>query len=360
MRKICFFNTAQAWGGGEKWHFDVSHHLHTQGHQVLVIAHSQGILLQKLLQANIPCQGITLNNLSFLNPIQHQKIIAILKKGAFETIIMNLPRDVKIAGPCAQKAQVERIIYRRGSAIPIKNTCLNRYYFKNSITEVLANSQATKKTIRANNPNLFSEEKITVIYNGIATNQLLSQYPSAPSSPKKEFILLTLGRLEQQKNHVFLLHLAKIIKTQNLPYKIVIGGAGRLQSQLETLIRQLDVADVVSLKGFITNTIDFITQADIFVLPSLWEGFGYVLAEAALCQKPTIAFNLSSNPELVIHEKTGYLVPVNDTKVFLDKVNHLYKHPNKRREMGRAAAARTRLHFDQKQQLQKLENYLVG
>ena len=159
MERLCFFNTAKAWGGGEKWHFEISSYLHQNGHDVLVVAHSQSALYQKLLKAGIPCQGIKLTNLSFLNPFKHLTIKNLLKKANVRTIIMNLSRDVKVAGPSAKKANVKRIIYRRGSAIPIRNNILNRFLFKNIVSEVLANSVATKKTVLENNPNLFPEEK---------------------------------------------------------------------------------------------------------------------------------------------------------------------------------------------------------
>ncbi len=362
MNTIGFFNTAQAWGGGEKWHFEVSRYLHNQGYKVQVIAHTHSVLLKRLQEARVPCRGIVANNLSFLNPLQYRKITAIFKEAKLQTIVMNLSRDVKLAGPCAKKAGVQKIIYRRGSAIPIKNTLLNRYYFKNIITDVLANSQATKRTLLVNNAKLFPEEKIAVIYNGIAT-EVAQNFPVSKNLQKehqyKAFTLLTVGRLERQKNHMFLIHLAKVLQDRAIPCKIIIGGSGRLQGELEAMIQKLGVADRVVLAGFVKQPIAFISQADVFVLPSLWEGFGYVLAEAALCEKPIIAFDISSNPEVVVGGKTGYLVPINDIEAFADKVVQLYRYPKLRKTMGEAGAAHVKQHFDQRQQLQKIEKYIT-
>lgn len=58
---------------------------------------------------------------------------------------MNFSADIKTAGPAAKLAGVARIIYRRGSAIPIKNSLLNRFLFKRVLTDIIANSEATKK-----------------------------------------------------------------------------------------------------------------------------------------------------------------------------------------------------------------------
>ncbi|MCB0372869.1 MAG: glycosyltransferase [Muricauda sp.] len=359
MGKICFFNTAKAWGGGEKWHFEVSKYLFDKGYDVMVIAKHDSVLLQKLKAAGVPCQGINLTNLSFLNPFKYRSVHALLKKEGVQTIVMNLSRDIKVAGPSAKKARLKRIIYRRGSAIPIKNTFLNRYYFKKVLTEVLANSEATKRTILASNPDLFPKEKITVIHNGIDLAKIKSQAKSEKTSVRKEITLLNLGRLEFQKNQTFLVHLSRCLKDRNIPHKMIIGGSGRLQVQLEALIEELGVSHEVVLKGFIEDPISFIQQADVFVLPSFWEGFGYVLAEAALCRKPIIAFNISSNPELVLDGETGFLVPEGNLDAFAKKVQFLYENPDIGKTMGNAGFAYVSEHFDREKQIEKIEAFLI-
>lgn len=360
MGAICFFNTAKAWGGGEKWHFEVSSYLHQKGHPVKVFARKDSVLLQRLQEAGIPSEGVHITNLSFLNPLKRRSIQKLLQKGDFETIVMNLSRDIKIAGPCAKKANVARIIYRRGSAIPIKNTILNRHYFKNVLTEILANSEATKKTISQNNPKLFPVDKIKVIYNGIDIVPMNPIEADEDQSQQNEIKLVNLGRLEFQKNQEFLVRLSKKLKDKNVPHKMIIGGTGRLKEKLDNLIRQLKVTDTVVLEGFIDNPIPFIQKGDVFLLPSLWEGFGYVLAEAALCKKPIIAFDISSNPELIMHQKTGFLVPLNNLDAFADKVITLYNQPDLQTQMGEAGYQYITNHFDKKEQIKKIEAYLVN
>ena len=354
MGYICFFNTAKAWGGGEKWHLETSLFLHENGHKVIVVAHKNGALFEKLKKAEIPVIGVKLSNLSFLNPITHFNLLRALKKYEIETIVMNLSRDVKIAGICAKQLGFKRIIYRRGSAIPIKNSVLNRYYFGHVITEVLANSYATKQTVLAKNKDLFPEDKIKVIYNGIDISNLP---PLAKKS--REFTLLNLGRLEAQKNQFFLIELAKELKKRNYPIKIVIGGDGRLKEALQQKITELQVDDIVKLAGFIEHPLEFITTADVFVLPSLWEGFGYVLAEAALCKKPIIAFDISSNPELVIQGQSGFLVKTGNIIEFANAVEKLYHDPELIKTMGEQGFTHIKKNFDKTENLKKIETYLT-
>lgn len=360
MGRICFFNTAIAWGGGEKWHLEVSSYLHGKAHDVLVVAHRKSELLKRVKKAQIPYEAIEINNLSFLNPLKHLKIRKLFKQYDIDTVVMNLSRDVKVAAPSAKAAGVTSIIYRRGSAIPIKNTFLNRYYFKSTITDILANSEATKKTVLQNNANLFPKNKIKVIYNGVEIPQNIEKKEYKESPKRAEFTILTVGRLEAQKNQKFLIHLAKELLERKLQFKICIGGEGRLREELEKLIVDLEVGGHVVLAGFIKNPMEFIDNGDIFVLPSLWEGFGYVLAEAALCKKPIIAFDTSSNPELVVNNKSGYLISPGDIKGFANAIENLYRRPELAKKMGEKGFEYVKNHFDKKKKLQEIEVYLLN
>jgi len=134
------------------------------------------------------------------------------------------------------------------------------------ITHVIANSQATKRTILQNNPNLFPEHQIAVIYNGFNTE---SYGASESKHGNKNYISIkTLGRLEPQKNQLVLLDVAQRLKLSNLNFKIEIGGDGSLKKELQREINARNLQQHVSLQGFISDSKNFIADADIFVLPS--------------------------------------------------------------------------------------------
>lgn len=361
MKTICFFNSKKAWGGGEKWHFEACTHLHEMGYPVLAVAHRNSELYKRLSNTGIPCVGINVENLSFLNLFKIKKVEQILRKKGVGTIVINLSRDLKLAGLASKWAGLERIIYRRGSAIPIKNSFLNRYYFQNVVTEVLANSRATERTVLERNPNLFPKEKIKIIYNGIDIKRFLGKrvQPVYQKQDAEETVLSNLGRLEFQKNQKFLIALAAELKVRGIKFKILIGGEGRLGEELRSMAKKLQVQQEIVFTGFMENPKDLICSGDIFVLSSLWEGFGYVLAEAALCKKPIVAFDCSSNPEVVVDGSTGYLTPVDDVKAFADKIQYLAQHPKERKDMGEKGFAFASANFDSEIIQEKIVNYLV-
>lgn len=359
MGTICFFNSVKTWGGGEKWHFETSLYLHQKGHSILVFAHIDSILLKKLKKNNVPCVGIKMNNLSFLNPLKINSLKEKLKKHNVDSIIINLSRDLKLAGLAAKKAKLERIIYRRGSAIPIKNNFLNRYYFKNVVTDILANSIATKNTILENNKNLFPENKIKVIYNGLDVNDFEKNKKSLSQNKNSRTTLVNLGRLEYQKNQQFLIYVAEELKKRNIDFKMLIGGDGSLANELKKITQDLKLTKEIEFSGFINNPKKFIEQGDIFLLSSHWEGFGYVLAEASLCYKPIVAFDISSNPEVVINGKTGILTKKQDVNAFTDAIVKLINNKGLQYEMGLQGSNFVLNTFSKKEILNKIENYLV-
>lgn len=354
---ICFFNTTKAWGGGEKWHLEIAARMHADGMPVMVVTNKKSELFEKVVAAGIPCQQITIGNLSFLNPAKILRLKSFFRKHGIKTLVMNLPSDLKSAGIAARMAGVERIIYRRGSAIPVKNSFINRYLFGHVITEVLANSHETKRTLLANNGQLIDEEKINVIYNGI---QVETYTPLTPDKPTGTVIIGNLGRLEKQKAQHLLIDLAENLRKEHVDFIIKIGGDGRLRQDLEKQIKAKNLEGLIQLAGHIHDVPAFLNGLDIFVLPSHWEGFGYVLAEAMALQKPVVAFNISSNAELIEDGVTGYLAKPGDINDLTQKTMHLIGHEKLRTEMGINGRKRVREKFDFGKSYREVKQFLAG
>lgn len=332
---ICFFNSTETWGGGEKWHFEMASFLHKRGHNVLVIVSPHSELENRLQEQQIPTEAIDVFNFSYLNAVKVARVADFFKKHHVTTVVLNSSQDMKLGALAAKKAKLSRVIYRRGSAIPIKNTFINRYFFKQIITEVLANSEATKETINAKNSKLFPSDKITVIPNGIDVEVFdNAEFKRLYAKEGTEIVLGNLGRMVFQKNQEFLINVGVELKNRGVDFKILIGGNGKLKSILAEKIRVQNLEENIKLLGFIESPKSFMKSIDIFLLPSRWEGFGYVLAEAMLAEKPVIAFDISSNTQLVDNEKNGYLVDFDDIHMFCDKIEKLAQNEYTMKAMG--------------------------
>ncbi len=350
---ICFFNTTQSWGGGEKWHFDLAVHFHNSGYKVLVVSHEKSELYTRISKTGIKVIRVKFSNLSFLNPFLFYKVYRIFKQEKIKTVILNLPIDLKIAGIAAKCAKVGKIIYRRGSAIPIKNSFTNRFLFKQVVTNILCNSQETKRTILKNNPKLFDASNIEVIYNGVEISPF-----SDFKKDKNEIIIGNLGRLAKQKAQHLLVELGKRLRHKNINFKILIAGEGKLRNELVQQIKREKLEEYVFLVGFQENTTLFLGRLDIFVLTSKWEGFGYVLAEAMAAKLPIVAFDISSNPEIVRDSETGFLVDYPNMDKLESKVLELIRDEKMRKRFGEKARAIAIAEFSLHKTLANVEDYL--
>src|SRR5690606_34927610 len=121
------------WGGGEKWHSDAILYLQDKKYSVFFCGQKRSAIVKKLTY-KVPIFTIHISNLSFLNPYKYLNLIRLFKKYRTHTVILCLPIDVKVAGVAAKLAGVQNIIYRRGSAIPVKNSWYNRFLFSKIIT----------------------------------------------------------------------------------------------------------------------------------------------------------------------------------------------------------------------------------
>lgn len=358
MKTICFFNSIETWGGGEKWHFEMATYSSSQNDNVLFYLNKKSVLNEKLKIDNLKKEYIEVSNFTYLNFFKVNKVASVLKDAAVDVIVINSSQDMKFAGLAARKAGVKNIVYRRGSAIPIKNSFINRWFFSNIITNILANSNSTKQTINVLNKNIFPESKITVIPNGINTAKFLEEKNKLITKQNKVLTLGNLGRLVKQKNQVFLLEVAKELKKQKIDFKLVIGGEGKLMDFLLKKRTEYNLEKEVDFVGFVDKPVEFMSKIDVFLLSSLWEGFGYVIAEAMLCEKPVIAFNASSNPELVSENENGFLTKVNDVNLFVDKIKLLNNNSELILNLGKNGKNKIVSEFDAAISREKFRAYL--
>lgn len=332
---ICFLNTVRTWGGGEKWHFEMAAELRARGYPVLFIAHPDSVLAARLDESGIPAVHAAIGKAGFVNPCRLLTLARTFRRHHVDTLIINFPPDLKAGGIAAKLAGVRRIVYRRGSAIPIRDTFLNRLLFGSVLTDVIANSAATRDTILQNNPRLFPRDKIRVMYNGIDIDDRDGRSRTESAGIRDDCTILgAAGRLAPEKGHELLIDVAQALREKGIRFRLLIAGSGPLEARLQERIQRAQLQDCVLLSGFVSDIRGFMNSIDIFVLPSRWEGFGFVLVEAMSCSKPVVAWNVSSIPELVDHGVNGFLAAPFDTEQFAGYVIELINDPAKAAAMG--------------------------
>jgi len=156
---------------------------------------------------------------------------------------------------------------------------------------------------------------VHTIYNPVKRadrSAAVSEPPHPWLKDKSIPVLLSIGRLVQQKDHMTLLQAFADLRKQR-PVRLLILGDGPMRSQLEAVAHSFGCAEEIDFLGHQVQPERFLSKADGLVSTSLWEGFGYVLAEALAWCCPVIAADCPSGPaEVLGHGRYGRLVPPND------------------------------------------------
>jgi glycosyltransferase involved in cell wall biosynthesis len=166
------------------------------------------------------------------------------------------------------------------------------------------------------------------------------------------------GRLSQEKGHRYLIEAACELRKTNDNFIILIAGEGPEEESLQKMILDKQLDRHVILSGFVSNIRSFMDSIDFFVLPSLWEGFGYVTIEAMAASKPVIAFNTGSNPEIIVPGVTGILIDDFNIKVFAESMKLMIDDPSLRSALGSGGRKRVEHCFDMKVIRHEIEEYL--
>jgi len=116
--------------------------------------------------------------------------------------------------------------------------------------------------------------------------------------------------------------------------RLVMCGDGPERAGAETLAKDYGVADDVLFVGQVPNIADYLSVADLLLLPSETESFGLAALEAMACETPVIATRVGGLPEVVRDGETGYLVEVGDTRTIAERAVEILSDEKKQREMG--------------------------
>lgn len=153
------------------------------------------------------------------------------------------------------------------------------------------------------------------------------------------FEIISVGRLEPQKNFSALIDATAIAFQDRDDWTLTIYGEGALRQTLEAQIDSLSLQSKVKLPGITSSVFTKLAQANLFVLTSLYEGFPNVLAEASSIGLPCIAYSdVSGVQDLIDHGVNGLLLSSSQrTKEQLaEAIKYLMNDPKKRECMGKA------------------------
>ena len=167
-------------------------------------------------------------------------------------------------------------------------------------------------------------------------------------------LVLFVGRLVEKKGVSYLIEAIPEIVAEAPDALFVLVGGGHLEHTIQERIRRLGIEAHLRMTGFVDHSrlSRYYAAADVFVGPSIvaasgdTEGFGLTFAEAAASGCAVVATKVGGIGDVVIHEKTGLLVPEKDSPAIREAILYLIRHPEIRSEMGLQGRAYVTEHFD--------------
>lgn len=159
---------------------------------------------------------------------------------------------------------------------------------------------------------------VTRIYNPVVPDIELKPRDDSERGNGKPFRIVAIGRLAREKGFDVLIEAMRAVPQ---PWRLEIYGEGPERPALEALSREAGLAEHVAFKGFSSSPFGALRSADLFVLPSRYEGLGNVVIEAMACQCQIVATDCPVGPSEILQEgRFGQLVPVEDALSLADAI----------------------------------------
>ncbi len=183
-------------------------------------------------------------------------------------------------------------------------------------------------------------EKFVVIHNGISRNSInKGKLRGEIDVEEKDIVFGMVARLAYPKNPMLFLEAAKIVSARYSNVKFVLVGDGPYYRECSEFIWRNGLSNAFLL-GFRDNAQDIISDFDVFVLSSRFEGLPITIIEAMFAGLPVIATKVGGVGELVEHGRNGFLVDKEDANELASYMEYFIRHPEKIKEMGNESYAK--------------------
>lgn len=217
--------------------------------------------------------------------------------------------------------------------VPKRLQRIQRIWFKRGIAKPIAISELIQESIST----IYQIEKsdIPIIYNGIDLSKCIIKENYEVGNN-----ILHIGRFSEQKNHRELIEIFSECLKENKILKLYLVGEGELKSQIEKIVKKLKIEKNIEFLGSLPECYEIMNKADIFVLPSKWEGVPMTIIEAMGTGLPVIASNVGGVSNMINHEKDGFIA--NNAKDFEKYISTLCKDKVLRERIGKQAIEKSK------------------
>ncbi|MBN2025471.1 MAG: glycosyltransferase family 4 protein [Actinobacteria bacterium] len=334
--------------GGERNLLDLTTYVLDRGFEVGLIAPGEGELPRRIRSLGCPVWEASMPKM--LNPRSVWKIRKVVKEEGFEIVHAHGHLAGLYARTAALGLHDARSVYTlHGIHYPHYHSVLKRTAFiigervlKRSTDHFICVCKSDLETGRS--LRIIDPESTDVIYNGIDPDAGVDAYKAAELRNRYNRgggIVLHAGRFMPQKDHYTLIASIPQVLEESPRTVFLLAGSGRLlQREKEHAVNLGIPGESLVFLGESGEVDNLLAICDIFVLPSLWEGFPYVILEAMRAAKPVVVTDSGGTPEAVVHGDTGFVIKPGDPGSLAIAVKDLLRNPEEAAAMGRRGRER--------------------
>jgi glycosyltransferase involved in cell wall biosynthesis len=323
--KIIVIMLGKTLGGIEQVALDYCIALKHAGCDVLFVTSTDAAIIAKASAEHIPMRHI--RNLGAWDRLAAWRLKRICSVYGADAIITHGNRALNLVA----------MMQHHAAHITVAHNYLNKHFHKTD--GVFCITRALQQHVQTQHPSL--QGRCIVMPNMIR---------SLPPSPRTAFHtpvrIAALGRMVAKKGFDVWLQALATLKARHIPFEAWLGGDGEERSALEQLCSNLGLSEQVHFKGWVSNTQPFLSECDIFCLPSHHEPFGVVLLEAMNAALPIISTASEGPSEIITAFDIGVLTPIGDAHAMADALEYYITNPNHAIAQGNRAHQHVTTHYD--------------
>lgn len=199
-------------------------------------------------------------------------------------------------------------------------------------------------------------KKLVTLSNGIIVKDKSKATRDNLGYSKDDFLVGVVGRLTEQKGHIYLIKALELIKDDISSMKVLFLGDGKLEDSLRKEVKERDLTDIVEFCGFKSNMDDYYSNLDVLCMPSLWEGLSLVLLEGMSFENVVVMSDLPNNLEVAKPDVEGIYFKKCDVKDLSEKLLYVYNNWDEVKSVGKNARTKVISDFNFKDNLKKIES----
>jgi glycosyltransferase involved in cell wall biosynthesis len=363
---ILFFDSIEkeTYGGMEKWVRLTAAGMARRGHRVTVAGRPSSEFLRRVAATDENIRLFPLNVSGDFHPVTIARLRRFLSREHIDVMTVNFNKDIRLGGLAARLNGGTRVVWSVGLDIT-KNSPTHRYLTPKLLDGVIVPSQALKRQITRLgyiNPDMVQviprarENTNSVPPKAQAAAALRKKY----GIPEETVIAVTVGRLVEQKGHVYLIEAAAEIVAAFPKVVFLLLGDGPLRGRLMSRLKELNLTERFIFAGMVDDVDTYLAGADLMIHPSIEEPFGNALLEGMWAGLPIVASRVGGIPEVVVEGETALLVTPRDPHRLAEAVLRLLRSPSQRKALGQTGQQRCRTVFGLEAMLDRIETYLTG